>query len=156
VAFGDDPEDSFRDEDWAHTLGGVHVVAEDDGMLVGHAAVVERTIEIGGRALRTGYVEAVAVAADRRGQGVGRLVMAEVGALIRGEFELGMLGTGVQPFYERLGWRVWQGPSAVRTSVGLRPSPDEDGYLMVLDTPLTPGLDPWAPITCEWRTGDSW
>ena len=137
-------------------MGGVHVLAQDDGRLVGHAAVVERRIEIGGVALRTGYVEAVAVAPDRRGEGIGSRVMDDVAEIIRAEFELGMLGTGVQPFYERLGWRIWGGPSAVRTDHGLEPSPDEDGYLMVLDTPTTPALDPKALITCDWRPGDSW
>ena len=156
MAFGNDPEERLRDEDWDHALGGVHVIAEDDGAVVAHASVVERTIEIGGRPLRTGYVEAVAVALDRRGQGLGRLVMKDAAAIIRAEFELGMLGTGVQPFYERLGWRVWRGPSGIRTDRGVDPTPDEDGYLMVLDTPRTPALDPLAPVTCEWRAGDSW
>lgn len=155
-AFGDDPEEVFRDEDWEHTLGGIHVIAAEDGAILAHAAVVERTIHVGERPLRTGYVEAVATRVDRRREGLGRAVMTDAAAIIRAGYELGMLGTGVQAFYERLGWRVWRGPSAVRTSAGLVPSPDEDGYLMVLDTPTTPDLDPAAQISCEWRPGDSW
>ena len=156
AAFGDDPEEAFRDEDWGHTLGGTHVIATEGGAILAHAAVVERTIHVGDRPLRTGYVEAVATREDRRREGLGRAVMTEAAAIIRDGFELGMLGTGVQPFYERLGWRVWRGPSAIRTASGLVPTPDEDGYLMVLDTPSTPDLDPLAQIACEWRPGDSW
>ena len=132
------------------------MIAEDDGTVVAHAAVVERTIEVGGTPLRTGYVEAVAVLAERRRHGLGRRVMDHAADIIRAEFELGMLGTGVQSFYERLGWRIWRGPSGIRTEHGLELTPDEDGYLMVLDTPRTPALDPGAVITCEWRRGDSW
>jgi aminoglycoside 2'-N-acetyltransferase I len=155
-AFGDDPDEALRDEDWEHTLGGIHVIATEGGSILAHAAVVERTIHVGDRPLSTGYVEAVATRGDRRREGLGRAVMTEAAAIIRDGFELGMLGTGLQPFYERLGWRVWRGPSAIRTEAGLVPSPDEDGYLMVLDTPTTPALDPLAPIACGWRPGDSW
>jgi aminoglycoside 2'-N-acetyltransferase I len=156
TAFGTDPEERLRDEDWEHALGGTHVLAEDRGAIVAHAAVVERPIEIGGRPVRTGYVEAVATAPGRRRTGLGTQVMEEVGRIIREGYELGMLGTGVQSFYERLGWRVWRGPSAVRTGTGEVPSPDEDGFLMVLVTGSTPALDPAARITCDDRPGDAW
>jgi len=156
-AFGDDPEDVLRDEDWQHSLGGTHVLLEQDGVVVAHGAVVERTIEVGDRALRTGYVEAVATRADRRGSGLGSIVMLDVAEVIRAGFELGMLGTGIQPFYERLGWRVWAGPSGVRESAGgIRWTPDEDGYLMVLETSRTPPIDPGSAILCEPRSGDDW
>ena len=56
----------FSDEDWDNALGGWHaVVTEADGV-VAHAAVVPRTLEVAGRPLRTGYVEAVATMAARR------------------------------------------------------------------------------------------
>jgi aminoglycoside 2'-N-acetyltransferase I len=156
TAFGTDPEERLRDEDWEHALGGIHVLAEDDGVIVAHAAVVERLIEIGGRPIRTGYVEAVATLHARRGTGLGTLVMEEVARIIRDGYELGMLGTGVQSFYERLGWRIWRGPSAVRTADGEVASPDEDGYLMVFTTDATRPLDPAARITCDDRPGDAW
>ena len=121
-----------------------------------HASVVARTLHVGARALRTGYVEAVATAPDRQGAGFGSLVMIEANAYIRGGFELGGLGTGRQTFYERLDWRIWTGPTAVRTAEGVRPTPDEDGYIMVLTTPTSPPLDLSATIMCEWRPGDVW
>lgn len=156
AAFNGGPDGDLTDDDWEHSLGGTHVIVELDDEPVSHAAVVERQIRIDGRPLRAGYVEAVATAPGRQRTGLGTVVMTEVGALIRERFEIGMLGTGVQPFYERLGWRIWRGPSAVRHLDGLRPTPDEDGFLMVLETPATPALDPAAPIDCDPRSGDSW
>lgn len=155
-AFGDDEDEAFGDHDWEHALGGVHVVLDVDGVIVAHASVVEREIHIAGRPLRTGYVEAVATAPDRQGQGFGTQVMDEIGSVIRRDYALGMLGTGRHHFYERLGWQTWQGPSFVRTADDVRRTPDEDGYLLVLPTPTTPELDLAAPISCDWRPGDVW
>ena len=157
AAFADDEEGGFGEDDWQHALGGVHVVAEADGEIVAHAAVVEREIHVAGRLLRTGYVEAVATLPSRQRQGVGTAVMGEVNAIVRDGFELGALGTGSHEFYERLGWERWHGPSFVRTrDGGERRTPDEDGYILVLLTPTTPPISLDAPISCEWRPGDVW
>ena len=155
AAFGTG-EEAFGDDDWVHALGGQHFVLDLDGEILSHASVVERVLEIDGRPLRTGYVEAVATAPARQGAGLGSLVMAEVNAYIRDGFELGALGTGRHQFYERQGWRTWTGPSAVRTPEGDRPTPDDDGYIMVLATPTSPPLDLSVAISCEWRPGDVW
>lgn len=146
----------MTEEDWQHALGGTHVLAEQDGRLVAHAAVVERTLYVGERPVRTGYVEAVATAPQRQGSGLGTIVMTEIGSMIRDGYELGGLGTGAHHFYERLGWIRWRGPTAVRTSAGLRRTPEEDGYILVLPTPTSPPLDLDAMLSCEDRAGDGW
>ncbi len=156
AAFNGGPDGDLTDTDWNHSLGGTHVVLDVGGEIAAVAAVVEREIRFGGRPLRAGDVEAVATLPARQGTGLGTMVMTAVNELIRDQFEIGLLGTGSQPFYERLGWRIWRGPSAVRARDGLHPTPDEDGYLMVLDTPRTPVLDPKAAIDCDPRDGDSW
>jgi aminoglycoside 2'-N-acetyltransferase I len=157
VAFGTEGEEErFSDDDWQHALGGVHFVLELDGEIVAHAAVVERQLYVGAVTLRTGYVEAVATSPDRQGVGLGSIVMTDVTEYVREGFELGGLGTGRQSFYGRLGWRIWAGPSAVRTPDGERPTPDDDGYIMVLETPTSPPLDLAARISCEERPGDVW
>lgn len=155
AAFASDG-DGFAEEDWDHARGGVHVIRDLDGEIVAHAAIVERDIRVGGQPLRTGYVEAVATAPGHQGRGHGTAVMEVVGKLIRDGYELGVLGTGSHHFYERLGWSTWAGPSFVRTPDGDRATPDEDGSILVLRTPLTPPLDPRAQISCEWRSGDVW
>ncbi len=156
-AFADDELGGFDEDDWLHALGGTHLVLEASGEIVGHAAVVERELHVAGRPLRVGYVEAVAVQPQRQRTGLGTRLMSEVSALIveRG-FELGALGTGSHAFYERLGWRTWRGPSSVRTDDGERPTPDEDGFILVLRTPASPPLHLTDPISCDWRSGDVW
>lgn len=156
VAFGDDEDERFEDADWEHALGGTHLVLDVDGAIVAHAAVVARELRVAGHPLRTGYVEAVATAPDRQGQGLGTVVMQAVGSIIASEFELGALGTGSHHFYQRLGWRTWQGPASVRTPEGDRRTPDDEGYILVLTTPRTTSLDLNAPISCDWRAGDVW
>ena len=152
----DEPEEAFSEDDWLHALGGVHIVAEIDGTIVAHASVVERDLRVGGRPLRTGYVEAVATAPDAQGHGHGTMVMEEIGAIIHDRYELGALGTGAHHFYERLGWRVWPGPTAVRTAEGEERTPGVDGDVLVLRTPTTPPLDEEATLSCDWRPGDVW
>ena len=155
-AFGSG-EEAFGDDDWAHALGGLHVVLDVGGRIAAHAAVVERELRVGGRSLRTGYVEAVATAPDLQGTGLGTAVMGPVAIHIRDRYELGALGTGSHTFYERLGWRTWRGPSSVRLPDGReRPTPDEDGFIMVLLTRTTADLDLALPISCDWRPGDVW
>jgi aminoglycoside 2'-N-acetyltransferase I len=148
--------EGFTEDDWQHALGGRHFVLEVDGSIVSHVSVVERELHIAGQPIRTGYVEAVATAPDRQGQGLGSTVLREAMAYIRETFELGALGTGEHGFYERLGWTTWQGPSSVRTPDGAQRTPDEDGYILVMTTPTSPSIDIHAPISCDWRPGDVW
>jgi aminoglycoside 2'-N-acetyltransferase I len=156
AAFGTDEEERFGEDDWQHGLGGTHFVLDLDGRIVSHASVVQRDLQAGDRALRTGYVEAVATAPDRQGEGFGSIVMTAVTSFIRETFELGALGTGRHAFYERLGWRTWQGPAFVQTPEGPLRTPDEEGYILILETPASPQLDLTAQITCDWRSGDVW
>ena len=139
AAFGTDEEDRFTDDDWNHAIGGVHFVLELDG-----------------RPVRTGYVEAVAVSPGHQGAGHGSMLMAEVSTWIAGRFELGALGTGRHRFYERHGWRTWRGVSMVRSPDGVRPTPEDDGSILVLATPSSPSIDLAGSISCDWRSGDVW
>jgi aminoglycoside 2'-N-acetyltransferase I len=156
AAFPPDDDDGFTEDDWDHALGGRHFIGEIEGTIVSHAAVVERELRIGPVALRTGYVEAVATEPGRQGQGLGTAVMQAATDHIRSDYELGALGTGAHPFYERLGWQTWTGRAYVRTDDGRERTPDEEGHIMVLRTPTTPPLQEGAEITCDWRPGDVW
>jgi aminoglycoside 2'-N-acetyltransferase I len=156
VAFGPDEEERFTEDDWQHAIGGRHYVLDVATEIVSHAAVVERQIHVGSRPLRTGYVEAVATVPRLQGAGLGTKVMEAVDVDIREHYELGVLGTGRHGFYERLGWRTWRGPSSVRTAEGETPTPEDDGYLLVLETGRSGPLDVTDPISCEWRPGDVW
>jgi aminoglycoside 2'-N-acetyltransferase I len=149
--------DAFDDDDWAHALGGTHFLMEVDGTIRSHVSVVPRTLETGGRNLRTGYVEAVATSERDRGRGYASELMRAATDFIDGRYELGALGTSLYDFYARFGWERWRGPTSVRTDDGEVTTPHEDGFVMVHRTPTTPAdLDLAAPISCEWRPGDVW
>ncbi len=156
ASFGTDPDEAFTDDDWAHALGGVHLTLDIEGVVVAHGSIVERWLDLGGRAVRTGYVEAVAVSPHRQGIGLGSTLMAAITTEIRERFDLGALGTGRHAFYARLGWMTWQGPAFVRAPDGRQRTPDDEGFIMVLPTPTSPPLDLTGPITCDWREGDVW
>src|SRR4051812_6566206 len=152
----DEPDEAFSEDDWQHGLGGVHVVLRVAGKIVAHASLVDRDLRVAGRRLRAGYVEAVATAPTEQGHGYGTAVLTEIGAIIRERYELAALGTGAHHFYERLGWEVWPGPTAVRTAEGEIRTPNEDGDILVLRTSATPVLDDTSTLSCEWRPGDVW
>ena len=137
-------------------MGGVHWLAEAGGRLLGHASVVPRILEADGAPIRTGYVEAVAVDPATQRRGVGSRLMTEAAAHIADAYDLGALGTGEQPFYERLGWVRWRGPTFERTADGDVATTEEDGYVMVLRVGSSPVLTLRERLSCEWRPGDSW
>lgn len=146
----------FTDADWDHTLGGMHALIWSHGELIAHAAVVQRHLLYRGTALRCGYVEAVAVRADWRGQGLGSAVMDAAEQVIRGAYRLGALSSTepAQGFYERRGWQRWNGPTAVLAPAGRTRTPEDDRFVFVL--PVDIELDGAAELTCDWRDGDVW
>jgi len=146
--------DDFGDPDWEHALGGLHALAHEDGVVVAHGALVMRRMLHGGRALRCGYVEAVAVHPDRRRHGHAGRVMAALEARAPAYDLLALCSThDGRPLYESRGWSLWRGPTSAMTPGGLRQTPDEDSiYVLLGEVPLD--LD--APIACDWREGDVW
>ncbi len=149
-------EGGLSDDDWDHTLGGWHVVVLDGGSVRAHAAVVPRAFEVAGLALRVGYVEGVATAADRQGEGLGGLAMTEATDLVRREFAMGALSTGRHRFYERLGWERWRGPTFAGHGPGAVRTEEEDDGVMVLRFGPSSGVDLGAAIACDARAGDDW
>ena len=151
------PEGQFTPDDLDHALGGRHYLAEVDGRVIGHAAVVPRVLEVGGRVLRAGYVEAVATLPRFQRRGIASRLMTAADTHIADAYELGALSTGEPSFYERFGWLRWAGPTSVREPDGsLTRTPDEDDGVMVLLTPTSPAIDLASPITCRRRPGDAW
>ena len=146
----------FDDDAWEHCLGGMHATIWEGGEVVAHASVVQRRLLHGGQPLRTGYVEAVAVRADRRRRGYGRVVMERLGEVIRGAYEVGGLGAGepAAALYRSLGWRAWEGRTWVLGPEGLARTPKDDGGVYVL--PVTATLDLAGDLACDWRGGEVW
>jgi len=153
AAYDDGP---WRPQHWNDIGPGPHVVAEDDdGSLLAHACVAWVPVTVGETTLRTGYLEDVATRADVRGRGYGTAVVTATHPLIRAEAQMGFLATGSQPFYERLGWERWRGPSSVIEPDGARtPTPEEDPFLMVMRFPETPAFSLDLPVARPRRDPD--
>lgn len=150
------PAGQFTGEDWEHALGGLHALVHEDGVPVAHGAVVMRRFICGGRTLRVGYVEAVAVSAGHRRRGHASAVMDALEAVIRGAYDVGALSAsdaGAELYLSR-GWQRWRGPTSALTPDGLRRTPEEDGSVYVL--PCGADLDLDRELTCDWRDGDLW
>jgi aminoglycoside 2'-N-acetyltransferase I len=150
-------EGDFEETDWEHALGGMHAIAYDDGEPVGHASVVQRRLLHGGRALRAGYVEAVAVRHAARRRGHAGALMDAIERVIRGAYEIGALGASDEaiPLYRARGWQPWAGETFALTPGGRVRTPEDDDALYVLELPAA-RLDRTAEIACDWRDGAVW
>ncbi|MBV9945604.1 MAG: GNAT family N-acetyltransferase [Myxococcales bacterium] len=146
----------MTEQDWEHGLGGMHALAWEGEQLVGHGAVVLRRLLHDGRALRTGYIECVAVRADRRRRGYGAAIMNELERIVRGAYELGALGASEMgaALYVARGWKRWQGQTWTLSPAGRVRTAHEDGSIYVLEVASV--LDPAGDLTCDWRDGQVW
>jgi aminoglycoside 2'-N-acetyltransferase I len=152
LAFGGD----FTDDDWDHSLGGMHVQVRDGATLVGQASVVLRRLIHGGRALRTGYVEAVAVHPEHRRRGHGGVLLDEVDRVVRGGYQLGALSASdmAAALYVERGWQRWPGQCWALTPDGLHRVTAAEHSVHVL--PVSVELDLGGRLTCDYREGDAW
>ena len=148
--------DDMTEQDWEHSLGGIHALVWEGGELIGHGSVIQRRLLHGGRAWRVGYVEGVGVRADRRGRGHGSAMMDALERVIGRGYDLGALGATDEAaaFYAARGWRPWQGRCSALTPDGIVRTEEEEGAIFVL-APNAP-LDLSGELTCGWRDGDVW
>ena len=149
-------EDELSDHDWEHALGGIHALAWSGSTLVGHASVIQRRLIHAGKALRTGYIEGVGVAATHRRQGYASAMMTALERVIKGAYELGALGAtdDAAHMYATRGWLKWQGTTWATTPHGTIRTQEEDDCIYVY--PVTSLVDITGPLTCDWRDGDVW
>lgn len=129
------------------------MLAYEEDELIGHAAVIQRRLVNDGVTLRAGYVEGVAVRADRRRRGVAGTLMAEIEGIIERAYDLGTLGASDDglPFYLGRGWRTWEGPLSVLTPGGVVHTPEEQGGILVYGTDRSGSL-----LCADFRDGDVW
>jgi len=147
---------TFTDDDWEHCLGGVHAIVLEGDAPVAHAAVVQRRLLHRGRALRSGYVEGVAVRADRRGQGHAATAMDAVEAICAAAYDIAALGATDRAlgFYTARGWLPWRGTCSALTPDGIVSTPDDAESLFVF--PGDCEIDVGGEITCDYRPGELW
>jgi aminoglycoside 2'-N-acetyltransferase I len=148
-------EGDFSDDDWDHTLGGIHALVHDDTGLVAHGAVIQRRVLHHGRSLRTGYVEGVVVRADLQRRGLGGRVMDALERGVDGAYALGALSASHEGegLYKARGWQQWPGRVHVLGPDGIVHLPDEEGSTYVRPASAGP-LDPAHDLIFDWRDGD--
>ncbi|MFF9866901.1 MULTISPECIES: GNAT family N-acetyltransferase [unclassified Streptomyces] len=147
----------FGDEDWDHGLGGIHAYVRDERGIAAHGSVIMRRAVHAGRAYRVGYVEGVAVRADRRRQGLGGRVMAALEEVIDGAYAFGALSASDDgaELYRARGWQLWNGALQAYGPGGVVPLPDEED-----STYLRPSHGRALPVAAQgallfdWRDGD--
>ncbi|MFF0741881.1 GNAT family N-acetyltransferase [Streptomyces sp. NPDC004111] len=146
----------FSDLDWEHGLGGMHALITEDGELLAHGSLVQRRVQHRGTSLRTGYVEAVAVRADRRREGLGGRIMAALEEIADRAYVLAALSASDAgaALYTARGWQVWPGGLAALGPVGVVPLPEEEGTTYVRPTAGRSLPDPEAALLFDWRDGD--
>ncbi|MCM2387724.1 GNAT family N-acetyltransferase [Streptomyces albipurpureus] len=153
-AFGGD----FGDEDWDHSLGGVHTVLYDsDGAPVAHGSVIMRRVMHGGRSYRVGYVEGVAVRAELRRQGLGDLVMGVLEGVIGRAYDLGALSASDAgaALYRSRDWQLWRGRIEAIGPAGVVHLPDEEDSTFLWAGSAAEKLpEPSKALVFDWRDGD--
>ena len=150
----------FTVDDWEHALGGMHALIWRHGAIIAHAAVVQRRLIHRGqgplRALRCGYVEAVAVREDCRGQGLVHALLDGIEQVIRGAYQLGAASSSARArrVYTSRGWLPWTGSTSVLAPTGPTRTPEDDDTVVVL--PVDVSVDTAGDLMCDWRGGDVW
>ena len=131
----------LTDEDWEHSVGGMHAIAWRGNQLVGHASVIQRRLLHNGRALRTGYVEGVGVHPEWQRHGIGGRMMDALEQIIDAAYDIGALGATDEAvsLYTPRGWVRWLGRASAITPSGVVHTPDEEGCIYVL--PCSTELD---------------
>lgn len=156
--------EDFSEEDWEHTIGGMHAIVQEGKELVGHGAVVQRaflhlpkhgTAWRQAKPLRVGYIEGVAVRADRRRRGIGGALMARLTGVVRRAYDAGALSASDEgrSLYAAQGWVPWRGQTYVVSATGMTRTQEEDEGIFIL--PVTT-LDVEGGLACDWRSGDVW
>jgi aminoglycoside 2'-N-acetyltransferase I len=133
-----------------------HILGRLNGKLVSYVALVTRWTQLGtGPLMRTATIEGMATELSHRHKGFASQVMRRAVAEAQ-EYDIATLSTGRNGFYERLGWKIWEGPLFTRKGKELIAMPEEQGCVMVYSLPKTPPLDLSAPLSIEWRELEPW
>jgi aminoglycoside 2'-N-acetyltransferase I len=133
-----------------------HVLGRLSGQLVSYVLWITRWLQIDdGPLLRAAYIEGMATELSHRHKGFASQLVRRAETEIQ-DYDIAALSTGSHSFYERLGWKTWDGPLYTRKEKELIAMPEEQGCAMVLALPKSPPLDITAPLSIEWRELEPW
>ncbi len=139
---------------YLEALSGSHLLGREGGRLICHGMWVTRWLQVGtGPLLRTAYVELVATEPSEQGRGLASTLMRAMPPHW-GEYQLAALCPAPTSLYERLGWKDWAGPLAVRQEDACWLTPEERALILPLAN--TPPLDRRGTLSVEWRPIEVW
>lgn len=153
VGFPADREVFARTRAWHGSSPAWSVWLEDDGTVIAHAGVVDRTVLAGEAAVRVAGVQNLCVVPDYRGRGFCKRVMeAAMDEAARRGHQCGLLfcTAALGTIYERLGWRFLD-RAVTRIDSG-RPLPLPEGNRPMV-YPLSLRAMPPGPIDLQ---GNDW
>jgi len=148
-------EGDFSSEDWEHTFGGQYFIGFLDDTIIAHGSVVPRNMIIDGEEITVGYVEAIAVLPSHWRQGFGTQLMTQITQFCQDNYELSMLSTDENQFYETFGWLQFLGASYVRIGDSEVRTMEEDKGLMLIPGKKS-GVREIQRAVCQPRSGDDW
>src|SRR5262245_29551834 len=135
-------------------IGATHVIGHLADEVVSHALWMPRRLLVEGiEIIDSAYVEAVATWPKYQNRGFATAVMKRLHQEIT-EFDLGALATGVPGWYERLGWRRWEGHKFIRRGQEFIETPGE--CVMVYQITGKPLPDLKKSLTADWRPNEPW
>jgi GNAT superfamily N-acetyltransferase len=104
----------------AERVSSAHVIERRDDRVVGHVSLWDMRITFGERPpVAAGYIEDVATLPGLGGGGIASALMQRARShAVDSGLPLLALSTSIPTFYERLGWRQWQGRSSYQLRAG--------------------------------------
>nr|ELR5114236.1 GNAT family N-acetyltransferase [Providencia stuartii]ELR5115371.1 GNAT family N-acetyltransferase [Providencia stuartii] len=149
-------DNDFSDDDFQHTLGGMHVIAYDQQKMIGHVAIIQRYMAMNNEPISVGYVEAMVVEQTYRRQGIGTHLMQHTNEIISSCYQLGLLSASEegQQLYSSVGWKVWKGSLFELKQRQYMRSIEEEGGVMGWSA--NESIDFTASLYCDFRGGDQW
>lgn len=146
---------SYSEDHWNSCQGGIHTIAQFDGKIIGHTALIPRSVIIDNIEHPVKYVEAVAVDTSSRNIGLGKAMLQRLNSQLELSSSFALLTTTSPRFYQKLGWSNWIGRSWTHTDTQRKVPPGTHGQIMYF-APTIGKLSPQLPISINWRPGDIW
>jgi aminoglycoside 2'-N-acetyltransferase I len=132
----------------------VHLLGFLGPQLISHALWLTRALRVGATWIsNAAYVEAVATKKGYEGRGYASAVMRRLHEEIR-TYEIAALSPFSPEWYERLGWRRWNGPLAILRGSKVIPTPGECVMVYAPAGRSLPDLE--ETLAAEWRPLELW
>lgn len=145
--------DDYTQADFACALGGLHFLLYEEHRLVGHVALIQRSIAVDGIPYKVGYVESMGILPNHQRKGLGMKLMAAVNDVIETVYEFGALSPSEEGvgLYLKSGWEKISGPFYEYNESGIAMSDEAD--VMVYPAEVVAG---GSQLVCDYRKGDAW